>query len=161
MEPMTWQDVQATLDRFGLGLRVQLSQTSTATSQQAADTLGCELGQIAKSLCFMVDGQPVLVIASGDRRVDEKKLADLHGVARKRIKIASAEECVAIFGYPPGSVPPVGLRTPNLPVYIEDSLARYTDIFAAAGAPNAIFPLTYAQLLHITGGTVVDLKREG
>ncbi|MBN1965827.1 MAG: YbaK/EbsC family protein, partial [Anaerolineae bacterium] len=110
--------------------------------------------------CFMADGQPVIVLAAGDQRVSERKLADLFNVARKRIKIAQPDECIVIFGYPPGSVPPLGHRTPDLPLYIEDSLTRFEQLYAAAGAPNAIFPVTLAQLQQITGGEIADLKRD-
>lgn len=161
MEALTPQDVQAALDAFNLGLKVQFFEQSTATSQEAADAIGTELGTIVKSLCFMVDGQPVVVLAAGDQKIDDRKLAALYNVSRKKVKIASPEECVLHFGYPPGSVPPVGHRTTGLPVYIEDSLARFEQLYAAAGAPNAIFPVTYSQLLQITGGRVADLKREG
>lgn len=161
MEPLTPEDVQAALDRFGLGLRIRFFEQSTATSQEAADAIGTELGTIVKSLGFMVDGRPVVVLAAGDQRVDDRKLAALYDVSRKRVKIADPEQCVTHFGYPPGSVPPLAHRTPGLPVYIEDSLTRFTQLYAAAGAPNAIFPVTLDQLLQITGGQVVDLKREG
>ncbi len=160
MEPLTPHDVQAALDAFGLGLRVQFFAQSTATSEEAAAAIGTELSRIVKSLGFMIDGRPVIVLAAGDQRVDEKKLAALCQVARKRIKIATPDQCVESFGYPPGSVPPVGHRTPDIPIFIEDSLSRYDQLYAAAGAPNAIFPVTYAQLRQITGGQVVDLKRE-
>lgn len=160
MEPFTPEHVQVALDRFGLGLKIRLFEQSTATSQQAADAIGTALGTIVKSLCFMVDGQPVVVLAAGDQRIDDRKLAALYNTSRKKVRIATAEQCVAILGYAPGSVPPVGHRTPNLPIYIEDSLGRFTQLYAAAGAPNAIFPVTYEQLQQITGGTVADLKRE-
>ena len=160
MEPLTPQDVQTALDAFDLGLRIQFFEQSTATSQEAADAIGTTLGQIVKSLCFIVDGAPVLVLAAGDQRVDTRKLAALCDVSRKRVKVAKPEECVEIFGYAPGSVPPLGHRTTEFPVYIEDSLNRFTDVFAAAGAPNAIFPLTFVQLQQITGGQVADLKQD-
>ncbi len=158
MEPLTPEDVQTALDAFELGLRVQFFEQSTATALEAAEAIGTAPGTIVKSLCFMVNGQPVMVLAAGDRRVDDRKLAAIYEVSRKKVRIATPEQCVEIFGYPPGSVPPVGHRTP-VPVYIEDSLARFTQLYAAAGAPNAIFPVTYEQLLHITGGRVADLQR--
>lgn len=161
MEILTPDHVQAVLDTFELGLRVQFFEESTATSQEAADAIGTELGTIVKSLCFLVAGQPVVVLAAGDQRVDDRKLAALYDVGRKKVKVAKAEQCVAIFGYAPGGVPPVGHRTPDIPVYIEDSLARFEQLYAAAGSPNAIFPVTFEQLLHITGGEVADLKRVG
>lgn len=160
MEAMSPQDVQAALDAFGLGLKVQFFDQSTATSQEAADAIGTTLGSIVKSLCFMVNGQPVVVLAAGDRRIDDRKLAACYEVSRKKVKTAKPDECVSILGYPPGSVPPLAYRTPDLPVFIEDSLSRFEQVYAAAGAPNAIFPLTFDQLCQITGGTVMDLQRD-
>lgn len=157
---LTPSDVQNALDALELGITIQLFDTPTATSQQAADNIGCELGQIAKSLAFMVDGQPILVIASGDRRVDSKKLAVLQGVSKKRVKIATPEQCVEYYGYEPGGVPPVGLRNSDIPVYLDDSLQRYEQIYAAAGAHNAIFPILLNQLVEATEGELADVKRE-
>ena len=157
---LTPSDVQHALDALKLGIEIQFFDTPTATSQQAAENIGCELGQIAKSLAFMVDGQPVLVIASGDQRVDSKKLAGLMAVSRKRVTVATPEQCVQYYGYAPGGVPPVGLRTPDMPVYIDDSLQRYEQIYAAAGAHNAIFPILLPQLVEATGGQLADVKRE-
>jgi prolyl-tRNA editing enzyme YbaK/EbsC (Cys-tRNA(Pro) deacylase) len=90
----TPEDVQKALDELNLGITVRFFDNSTATSQQAADNIGCELGQIAKSLCFMADGQPILVIASGDQRVDERKLAAMFNLSRKRVKTATPEQCI-------------------------------------------------------------------
>lgn len=160
MQPLTPQHVQTVLDGFGLGLKVTYYDQSTATSQQAADAIGCELGQIAKSLCFIVDGQPILIVASGDQRVDDRKLADKFGVGRKKVKTAKPDECLAIYGFAPGGVAPVGHRTPDIPVYIEDSLLRYEQVWAAAGSANANFGLTVAQLRDITGGEVIDCRKE-
>lgn len=160
MTQLTPDDVQKALDELGIEARIQFFDSSTATSQQAADNIGCELGQIAKSLAFMADGQPLLVIASGDQRVDEKKLAALLNLSRKRVKTAKPDECIAHYGYAPGGVPPVGHKTPDLPIYIEDSLRRYELVYAAAGAHNAIFPVKLAALAAATGGTYADLKRD-
>lgn len=160
MTQLTPDDVQKALDELGIEARIQFFDSSTATSQQAADNIGCELGQIAKSLAFMADGQPLLVIASGDQRVDEKKLAALLNLSRKRVKTAKPDECITHYGYAPGGVPPVGHKTPDLPIYIEDSLRRYELVYAAAGAHNAIFPVKLAALAAATGGTYADLKRD-
>ena len=160
MEAFTPDHVQAALDSFNLGIKIRFFENSTATSQQAADNIGCELGQIAKSLAFIIDGQPIVVIASGDRRVDDKKLAALYNVGRKKVRPASPEQCVEIYGYAPGGVAPLGYRTPGLPVHLDESLQRYTQIYAAGGAHNAIFPVTLEQLAHISGGTFTDVKKE-
>lgn len=160
MEPLTSADVQAALDAWNMGIQIRFFENSTATSQQAADNIGCELGQIAKSLCFIVDDKPLLVIASGDQRVDDKKLAAMFNVSRKKVKVASAEECVAIFGYVPGGVPPLAHRTKDMKVLLDDSFRRYEQIYAAGGAHNAIFGVTVDQLAQISGGQFADVKRE-
>ncbi len=155
----TPEHVQAALDALGLGIRIQFFESSTATSPQAAEAAGCELGAIAKSLCFVVDGHPVIVVASGDQRVDTRKLAALYGVGRKKVKMADAETTIALTGYAPGGVPPLGHSQP-LPVLIDRLLGRYETVWAAAGAPNAIFPIAYQKLVEITGGQVVDIAEE-
>ncbi len=151
--------MQAALDQLGTGIAIRFFDSPTATSQQAADNIGCELGQIVKSLAFLVDERPILVLASGDQRVDEKKLAALHEVGRKKVKTASAEQCLEIYGYAPGGVPPIALRTPGIPVHIDDSLRRYEQLYAAGGAHNAIFPITLGQLEQLTGGRFGDLVK--
>jgi prolyl-tRNA editing enzyme YbaK/EbsC (Cys-tRNA(Pro) deacylase) len=160
MQPLTPDDVQAALDHYSFGIKIHFFETATATSQQAADNIGCELGQIVKSLCFIVADQPILVLTSGDQRADDRKLAELYGVGRKQVKIASPEECLSIYGYPPGSVPPVAHRTANLPIYIDDSFLRFKQLYAAGGAHNAIFPITLEQLKLMTGGTLANVKKQ-
>jgi prolyl-tRNA editing enzyme YbaK/EbsC (Cys-tRNA(Pro) deacylase) len=159
MQPLTPADVQASLDKLQTGIQIRFFETTTATSQQAADNIGCELGQIVKSLAFIVDEKPIVVLASGDQRVDDKKLAGIFDVGRKKVKVASSEQCVALYGYMPGGVPPLAHRTPGLPVYIDDSLLRYQQIYAAGGAHNAIFPVTPTQLAQISDGQVVDVAK--
>jgi prolyl-tRNA editing enzyme YbaK/EbsC (Cys-tRNA(Pro) deacylase) len=160
MQPFTPADVQAALDAWNFGIQIRFFENSTATSQLAAENIGCELGQIAKSLCFLVDDKPILVIASGDQRVDDKKLAAIFEISRKKIKVASAEECVSIYGYAPGGVPPLAHRTKGMTVLLDDSLQRYTQIYAAGGAHNAIFGVTLDQLVQISGGRFSDVKKE-
>jgi prolyl-tRNA editing enzyme YbaK/EbsC (Cys-tRNA(Pro) deacylase) len=160
MQPMNPTNVQDAIKRLGLDTELVFFDSSTATSQMAADNIGCELGQIVKSLAFMVEEQPVVVLASGDQRVDDRKLAAMYDVGRKKVKTATPEQCVEIFGYEPGGVPPFGHRTPDLPVYIDDSLQRYEQVYAAGGAHNAIFPIKLAQLVTATGGQFADVKRE-
>ncbi len=160
MESLTTADVQNALERLNLDVKIQTFEASTATSQQAADAIGCELGQIVKSLAFIIDEQPILVLASGDQRIDDKKLAAMFNVGRKKVKTATPEECVSIYGYAPGGVPPFGHRTSGLSTYLDDSLQRYKQLYAAGGSSNAIFPLTLAQLVAATGAQFADVKRE-
>ncbi len=160
MEPLTSTNVQAALDALGLEIKMMFFETSTATSQQAADNIGCELGQIVKSLAFIIDGQPVLVLASGDQRVDTRKLAAKYEVGRKKVKAAKPEQCVEIYGYAPGGVPPLGHRKPGIPTYIDESLKRYELVYAAGGAHNAIFPIALDQLVRATDGEFMDVRQE-
>ena len=159
--PLTPDHVQRVLDEFELGLRVDHYDDTTATSEDAARAIGCELGQIAKSMCLMVDGRPVLVVASGDVRLSDAKVARLFQVGRKKVKIATPEQCVEVFGYPPGGVAPVGHRSPEVLVIIDESLARWETIHAAAGTPHDNFTLSFSQLRTITGAAVHDCAKDG
>jgi prolyl-tRNA editing enzyme YbaK/EbsC (Cys-tRNA(Pro) deacylase) len=160
MESLTPDHVQKILDAFDLGIQIHFFENSTATSQLAADEIGCELGQIAKSICFIVEDKPVVVIASGDQRVDDRKIAALLGVSRKQVKFATPEQCITFIGYAPGGVPPLAHRTQPRAIYLDDSLKRYSQIYPAGGASNAIFGVTLDQLATITAGTFADVRRE-
>lgn len=125
---------------------------SARTAQQAADALHITVGQIAKSIIFRHkdDDRAVLVITSGDRRVDEKKVAALVG----RIGRADADFVKAKTGFTIGGVAPVGHATPPV-VLIDRELYRFTEIWAAAGHPHAVFKLAPQELPGLTGGAPV------
>ncbi|MDX1994231.1 MAG: YbaK/EbsC family protein [bacterium] len=159
-EPLTPAHVAEEMRRLNLDLPIRTFEESTATSQMAADAIGCELGQIVKSIAFLVEGKPILVLASGDQRIDDRKIAALFSVGRKKVRTATSEECIAIYGYAPGGVPPFGHRTPGIPRYVDESLQRYDQLYAAAGSANTIFPITLAQLMEATGGQLTDVRRE-
>jgi len=146
--------VQTALSALGLGGAVVELAAEARTSQQAADALGVGVAQIAKSLVFTVDGAPVMVVASGVNRVDERKLGKLAGGAVRR---ADAETVKRATGYTIGGVPPLAHDTP-LPIWVDEDLLRHDLIYAAAGVPECVFPLTPDELLRATGGTVADVK---
>ncbi|MEE8440919.1 MAG: YbaK/EbsC family protein [Spirochaetia bacterium] len=160
MEAFTPDHVQTVLDSHHLGLTVLHFDDHKTTSEDAARVIGCELGQIAKSMCLMIGASPALVVASGDRRIAEAKLAKHFLIGRKKIKMTTPEQCIEVFGYAPGGVPPVGHRTQGIPVIIDTTLSRWDRIFAAAGTPHDNFELTFEQLCTITGGTVLDCVKE-
>lgn len=152
------QRVQDALSACGVELRVVEMPDSTRTSAEAAAAVGCSVGQIAKSLIFKgkVSERPLLVIASGSNRVDEKKLAARFG---EKIEKPDADYVRAHTGFVIGGVPPVGHSEP-LTTLIDADLFQYNEIWGAAGTPNAVFRLTPQQLVEITGGDVVDVRRE-
>jgi prolyl-tRNA editing enzyme YbaK/EbsC (Cys-tRNA(Pro) deacylase) len=150
------QRVQDALAALGLDRTIVELAVDARTSQQAADALGVQVAQIAKSLVFTVNGSPVLVIASGVNRVDEAKLGALAG---GRVRRADPETVRQATGYAIGGVPPVAHQS-TLPVYIDQDLRRYETIYAAAGVPECVFPLTAEELVRITGGREVDVRQE-
>ncbi|MDR3043960.1 MAG: YbaK/EbsC family protein [Desulfovibrio sp.] len=131
---------------------------STRTAQEAADAVGCTVAQIAKSLIFKgkQSGRGWLIIASGANRVDEKRAAALAGEPLGR---ADADFVRQATGYAIGGVPPVGHATP-VGCLIDADLLALSDIWAAAGTPHAVFPLTPDDLVRLTGGTVGHVRKE-
>lgn len=160
MQAMGVEDVKALLEELALDTAVIEFDSPTATAEQAAHNVGCQLGQIVKSLGFMISKRtPVLALASGDQAVDERKLAALFDVGRKKVRMMTAEQCLSILGYPPGGVPPIAHRRRVVAVYLDDRLKRYERVYAAGGAANAIFPIELAALQQVTGGAFADLVR--
>ncbi|MGD9125468.1 MAG: YbaK/EbsC family protein [Desulfarculaceae bacterium] len=147
------QKVQKALTDLGLPCSVVELPQSTHTAKEAAQAVGCKLGQIAKSLIFRAaqSGKPVLVIISGDRRVDEKKVQEFLG---EPIAKADADFVRQATGFVIGGVPPVGHDQP-LTTFIGDDLMRFEQIWAAAGTPKAVFKLTPQDLIRMTQGQVV------
>ncbi len=153
------QRVQEALERLGLDARIREMAQATRTSADAARALGCEVGQIAKSLVFRgsESGRPVLVIASGANRVDETRVAALIGETIGKADAAFVRETT---GFAIGGVPPVGHRT-AMTTLIDEDLLRHERIWAAGGTPNSIVPLTPAELVRISAGRVGRVKVDG
>jgi prolyl-tRNA editing enzyme YbaK/EbsC (Cys-tRNA(Pro) deacylase) len=154
------QQAQALKVQAALGPRfnvVELDE-STHTSQEAADAIGCDLAQIAKSIIFRAKetDRAVLVIASGINRVDEKKVRALLG---ERIERAAADFVRGRTGFAIGGVPPVGHATPPV-VFIDQDLGKYPTLWAAGGTPNAVFEASFADVVQITGGAVADVRKD-
>ena len=135
----------------------QMLSDSARTAQEAADALGIVVGQIAKSIIFRrkSDDACVLVITSGDRRVDEKKVAALIGKVGK----ADADFVKARTGFAIGGVSPVGHASDPVTL-IDRELYRFTQVWAAAGHPNGVFPLAPQDLETLTGAPVADVVKE-
>lgn len=129
--------------------------TSTKTSADAAQALGCELGAIASCLVFLLDGEPIVILKSGAFRVDTEAFARL--VGGTSLRRASADEVREATGQPIGGVSPVGWPS-QLRVFIDDALAAYDEIWAACGTPNAVFATTYDELRGLTDAVALTLN---
>lgn len=150
------QKVQNALIERGTDLKVIEFTESTRTSAEAAERVGVSVGQIAKSLIFKAktSGKPVLVIASGANRVDEKKIAALLG---EKITRADPDFAREATGFVIGGIPPFGHSQP-ITTFLDSDLFQHEIIWAAAGTPNAVFKLTPSQLQALAGGTVADVR---
>lgn len=160
MQALTPEHVQNVLDNFNLGLQSVQYNQPTPTSELAAAAIGCTVAQIAKSICFVVNGEPILVVASGVNIVDDRKLSRLLEVGRKKVKMAKPNQCIEIFGYAPGGVPPVGHRTEDIRIFLDNDLKQYERIWAAGGTANINFGLTPDELEQITEGIWIDVAKE-
>lgn len=147
---------RAALAEAGLTDTVVTMDGSTRTAEEAAAALGCEVGQIVKSLVLRdAADTPVLVLAAGDRRVDEARVGALHG---SDVSLGGARFVRAATGYAIGGVPPFGHPTP-LSTILDESLGRWDRLWAAAGTPHTVFCITPVDLPRITGGAFAAVSR--
>jgi prolyl-tRNA editing enzyme YbaK/EbsC (Cys-tRNA(Pro) deacylase) len=149
------QKVQDILRSMGYSHTVQELPASTRSAAEAAAALGCQVAQIAKSLVFRgaESGAPILIVASGVNRVNEARAAEILGESLAK---ADADFCREATGFAIGGIPPVGHAQP-LRILIDADLLQYEHIWAAAGTPRAVFELTPADLVAMTGGQVVAI----
>lgn len=135
------------------GIEVWEFEEPTPTSETAARAVGCSVGEIAKSILFIIGGTPVVVVTSGDVRVKGSKLKQAVGFTGKA-RLPEAEEVAAHTGYAPGGVCPF-LLPAGLKVVVDRSMRRFPKVYAAAGNEHSAVPITVEQLLEITGGIEV------
>ena len=149
--PASAQRVQDALTAAGTDARVIELPVAARTSQQAADALGIEVGQIAKSLIFRAvpSGRAVLVIAAGDRRVDEARISALLGESIER---ATPDFVREHSSFAIGGVAPLAHARP-MTTFIDASLRRFGVVWAAGGTPHCVFPIAPAELVRVSGGT--------
>ena len=139
---------------LGLDLDVREFPEGTRTAADAASAIGCAVDQIVKSLVFVADTDPVVVLTSGGNRVDVVKVGRQTGSAG--VRKADAEEARAATGYAIGGTPPFG-HARQLPVLVDRHLTRFDLLWAAAGTPRHVFPITPGDLVRVTGGRVADV----
>ncbi|MDQ5890549.1 MAG: hypothetical protein QG604_423 [Candidatus Dependentiae bacterium] len=148
------QSVQAALTKKGLSCTVVEMAASTRTAQDAATALGCEVAHIAKSLIFKTatTHRPVLVVASGPNRVDEKIIAFHVGEA---IVKADAPFVREVTGFAIGGIPPIGHAQKIEHIFIDRDLLKFEMLWAAAGTPNAVFNIGTGDLVGMINGTII------
>ena len=137
---------------LGIEVRPQRLNDSTRTVKDAAAAVGCDESEIAKSIVFVADGDPVVCVASGRHRIDTDKLADLLDVAE--VRQAKADEVRAATGFAIGGVPPFGH---DLPVLFDETLLTHERVWAAAGDPNSLFEVDPRELANCIRARIVEL----
>ena len=142
------------LKEFDEKLSVVELENSAKTALDAANSLNCEVGAIVKSLLIKIENDFLLCLVSGDKRCSLNKLKKIS--KKKNVRMASADEVKSQTGYTIGGVSPVG-HINKIQIFIDNSLSRFKDIFAAAGHPNVIFKINYEKLIQITKGDVKDI----
>lgn len=150
------QTIQNILSQEGLDLKVIEFSSSTRTAQEAAQAIGCEVGQIVKSLIFKttVSNKPVLILVSGPNRVHEKVIEQEVG---EKLEKADANFTREVTGFAIGGIPPIGFKQ-SMKTFIDVDLLQYKELWAAAGTPHTVFCLDPIILQKLTGGKIISLK---
>lgn len=143
-------------ERYDFDPDVRQFDAGTATAETAARAVGCEVGQIASSLAFEADGELVVVVTSGANRVSESKLACVHSVPEESVGMADPDRVKSELGWSIGGVPPL-CHASTVPVYLDETLLEYDTVWAAAGTPEAVFPVAPGRLRELAGTTPADV----
>jgi prolyl-tRNA editing enzyme YbaK/EbsC (Cys-tRNA(Pro) deacylase) len=152
---LTPADLTRFVEAHGLDAQLLRLDVPTPTVQAAASALGVEPQQIIKSVLFLADEAPVLVISCGLERIDRRRLADVLGISRRRIKIAGSEQVLAITGYPAGAVPPFGHHT-RLKTLVDAAVKDRVVVYGGGGDTNALLRLPVTSLMAVTQGEIVS-----
>ncbi|OGO17747.1 MAG: hypothetical protein A2Z14_06705 [Chloroflexi bacterium RBG_16_48_8] len=139
--------------------RIVRLNVPTPTVDSAAKAVGTSVDQIVKSLLFLVESQPILVISPGTNRVDRKKIAQHFGVGQKKVKLADPLTILAVTGYEVGAVPPFG-HLQRLAVILEESIFKQELIYAGGGSTEALLEIRPEEILRVTGATLLNLHME-
>jgi prolyl-tRNA editing enzyme YbaK/EbsC (Cys-tRNA(Pro) deacylase) len=145
---------EAWLADSGVGISVKQFPEGTRTAVDAANAIGCEVGQIVKSLVFVAAGQPVVALVSGANKLDEGRLGSVAGTPVAKADAGTARSAT---GYSIGGVPPFG-HAIDLPVFMDRDLLAHRVVWAAAGRPDSVFEISPQQLVELSSARVADLK---
>ena len=146
--------VQEFIAQFDPKLKVLALDTTARTAKDAAESLGCEVGAIVKSLVFRADDTFLICLVAGDKRCSLNKLKKI--ISKKDVCMANADEVKVNTGFSIGGVSPIA-HLKKLNILIDQSLGRFESVFAAAGHPNSIFKIKYNQLVQLTKGEVKEI----
>ena len=146
--------VQEFITQFDSKLKISILDTTARTAKDAAESLGCEVGAIVKSLVFRADDTFLICLIAGDKRCSLNKLKKV--IDKKDVCMANADEVKSNTGFSIGGVAPVA-HLKKLNILIDQSLGRFQSVFAAAGHPNSIFKIEYDQLVRMTKGEVKEI----
>ncbi len=153
------QDLTDFINAHTIAAEIVPLAMETLTVPAAAAALGISTDQIVKSILFLVNGEPLLVIANGTARVDYKKLADYLGVSRRRVKLATAEQVLAIAGFMVGTVPPFGHKRPFRTV-VETAVYDQTTVYGGGGDIHALLRVSTIELKRVVGEETAVLRKE-
>ena len=154
LDKETIKRVQEFIAQFDPKLKVLLLDTTARTAKDAAESLGCEVGAIVKSLVFRADDSFLICLVAGDKRCSLNKLKKV--INKKDVCMANADEVKINTGFSIGGVAPIA-HLKKLNILIDKSLNRFQNVFAAAGHPNSIFEIEYNQLVLMTCGEVKEI----
>ena len=154
---MSFDKVKQYFESEGAGDKVLWLEQSSATVELAAAAIGCEPAHIAKTLSFLTDEAPILIVTAGDVKVDNKKFKELFHTKAKMIPGDQVEE---LIGHAPGGVCPFAIKE-NVKVYLDESLKRFEIVYPAAGSGNSAVQLTLPELEHFSGASEwIDVCKE-
>jgi prolyl-tRNA editing enzyme YbaK/EbsC (Cys-tRNA(Pro) deacylase) len=154
---MAIERVKEYFRKFGMEERIMEFEVSSATVELAAEAVGCEPGRIAKTLSFMVEEHPILIVAAGDARIDNHKYKTRFG---KKAKMLTPEEAETLVGHAVGGVCPFAVND-GVTVYLDESLKRYPTVFPACGSSNSAIELTMEELEKYSGFAAwIDVCKE-
>ncbi|MDL5360795.1 YbaK/EbsC family protein [Halalkalicoccus sp. NIPERK01] len=148
MHPRAVEFRERAAEEYGLAIDVEEFPEGTKTAADAADAVGCEVAQIASSLVFLADGDPVVVVTSGANRVDEDRVAE--ALDAGAVEMADAETIRETLGWSIGGVPPI-CHESEVPVLFDPTLSGFDTVWAAAGTPKAVFPIDPDRLKRLAG----------
>ena len=146
--------VEKALKEFNSDLEIITLQTSARTALEAATSLGCEVGAIIKSLLFKIEHKFILCLVAGDKKASLNKIKKILNI--KDVSMASANDVKNITGFTIGGVSPIG-HLNKIDVLLDNSLERFSDLFAAAGHPNCVYKTNFFDLQEMTDGSIKDI----